>query len=208
MESGLLAPTLAMNNLELNSPEASRNRRITELFRKYQSQLRQFIKRRVTSAEESEDILQDVFYQLIKVDFDEDTVEKASSWLYTVTRNLIIDRHRKQREEEMPCFRESDEEGAFVREVANLMFDEEASPETDMLRAVVWEELEEALCELPEEQRVVFEMTELQGIPFREIADSTGIALNTLISRKRYAVMYLRQRLYTVYQELIYDAET
>lgn len=208
MKSVLPTPILAMNSLELNSPEASRNRRITELFRKYQSQLRQFIKRRVDSVEEGEDILQDVFYQIIKVDFDEDTVEKASSWLYTVTRNLIIDRHRKQREEEMPYLKESDEEGTFVREVASLMFDEDASPESDMLRAVVWEELEKALCELPEEQRVVFEMIELQGIPFREIADSTGIAINTLISRKRYAVMHLRQRLYTVYQELVYDAET
>jgi len=196
-----------MSSTELSQPESSRNHRITKLFRKYQSQLKRFIDRRVASVEEGEDILQDVFYQMIKVDFDESTVEKASSWLYTVARNLIIDRHRKHKEEEMPYYKDSDEEGCFVKEVATLMFDEDASPETDMLRAVVWEELEKALRELPDEQRVVFEMTELQGIPFREIAESTGITVNTLISRKRYAVMHLRERLYSVYQELVYDAE-
>ena len=103
----------------------------------------------------------------------------------------------------MPYLSGYDEDGTFLKELSELMPDEDQSPEMDYLRAMVWEELENALLELPDEQRTVFELTELEGVPFKEIAESTGIPVNTLISRKRYAVLFLRKRLSSLYDEIL-----
>lgn len=176
---------------------------VAGIFKQYQKQLRAFIGKRVSSKEDGEDILQDVFYQLSKIDLEENPIQKVSSWLYAVARNLIIDRSRKQKEEEMPYRKKPDEDDSFIDELTVLILDEDASPELDYVKALVWEELEIALAELPEEQRVVFELTELQGISFKEISESTGVTVNTLISRKRYAVLHLRKRLSTLYNELL-----
>ena len=121
----------------------------------------------------------------------------------TKTAVKIIDRSRKHREEEMPYLSASEEDGTFLKELAELMPDEDQSPEMDYIRSTVWEELEHALLELPDEQRAVFELTELEGIPFKEISESTGIPVNTLISRKRYAVLFLRKRLYNLYEDIL-----
>ncbi|NDV82982.1 RNA polymerase sigma factor [Bacteroides sp. 51] len=176
---------------------------VAVIFKQYQKQLRSFIGKRVLSKEDGEDILQDVFYQLSKVDLEENPIQKISSWLYAVARNLIIDRSRKQKEEEMPYRKKSEDDGSFIEELTVMILDEDASPEIDYVKALVWEELEIALAELPEEQRVVFELTELQGFSFKEISESTGVTVNTLISRKRYAVLHLRKRLSTLYNELL-----
>jgi len=176
---------------------------VAGIFKQYQKQLRAFIGKRVSSKEDGEDILQDVFYQLSKIDLEENPIQKVSSWLYAVARNLIIDRSRKQKEEEMPYRKKPDEDDSFIDELTVLILDEDASPELDYVKALVWEELAIALAELPEEQRVVFELTELQGISFKEISESTGVTVNTLISRKRYAVLHLRKRLSTLYNELL-----
>lgn len=176
---------------------------VADIFRKYQSQLQRFIARRVDSKEDGEDILQDVFYQLSRIDMVENPIQQVSSWLYAVTRNLIIDRSRKQREEEMPYLNKSDEDGNFIDELTIMLLDEDASPEQDYIKTMIWEQLELALAELPEEQRVVFELTELQGFSFKEISESTGTTINTLISRKRYAVLHLRKRLTELYKELL-----
>jgi RNA polymerase sigma factor (sigma-70 family) len=192
-----------MEHLNKPLPNEERSVRIADIFKKYQAQLRGFIARRVSSKEDSEDILQNVFYQFMKNDQADNPIEQISAWLYSVARNQIIDRSRKHREEEMPYFSGYDEDGTFLKELSELMPDEDQSPEMDYLRAMVWEELENALLELPDEQRTVFELTELEGVPFKEIAESTGIPVNTLISRKRYAVLFLRKRLSSLYDEIL-----
>lgn len=185
------------------STGAERDIRIADIFRKYQAQLKGFIAKRVSSKEDCEDILQNVFYQFMKSDQEDNPIEQIASWLYSVARNQIIDRSRKHREEEMPYLSNNEDDGTFLRELSELMPDEDQSPEMDFIRSTVWEELENALLELPGEQRSVFELTELEGIPFKEIAESTGIPVNTLISRKRYAILFLRKRLYSLYEDIL-----
>lgn len=185
------------------SAGTEQNTRVADIFRKYQAQLRGFIAKRVSSKEDSEDILQNVFYQFMKNDRADDPIEQITAWLYSVARNQIIDRSRKRREEEMPSLSTNEDDGTFLKELSDLMPDEDQSPEMDFIRSTVWEELGHALLELPDEQRTVFELTELEGIPFKEIAESTGIPVNTLISRKRYAVLFLRKRLYNLYEDIL-----
>ena len=174
---------------------------VADIFRKYRHQLQRFIVKRVSSKEDSEDILQDVFYRLSKIDMEENPIQSISSWLYAVARNLIIDRSRKRGEEELFRHPEADDDHSLVEELTQLIFDDEASPELDYAKALVWEELAVALSELPVEQRTVFELTELQGFSFRDISESTGVTVNTLISRKRRAVLHLRKRLAGLYSE-------
>lgn len=181
------------------------NNRVSDLFKKYQSQLKSFISKRVPSKEDCEDILQNVFYQFLKTDREGTVVEQVSAWLYSVARNQIIDRSRKHREEVMSYKQEENPEDGFVKEISELLMDEDQSPEMDLIRSLVWEELEKALTELPEGQKTVFELTELQGFSFKEIAEATDLPVNTLISRKRYAALYLRKRLYNLYIELLED---
>lgn len=178
---------------------------VSDIFKKYKAQLKNYIGKRVNSKEDGEDILQNVFYQLSRIDLIEKPIEQMSAWLYSVANNQIIDRSRKRREEEMPYVKTNDDEELFLSEVTSLMLDKDASPETEYIRSLVWEELDAALAELPEEQRAVFELTELEGFSFKEISEATGITVNTLISRKRYAVLHLRQRLNNLYQELLMD---
>ncbi|MFR5657739.1 MAG: RNA polymerase sigma factor [Butyricimonas faecihominis] len=120
----------------------------------------------------------------------------------TVTRNLIIDRKRKHRERNTASPNRRGET-FILKEVSEYLFDADNSPEKEYMRSLVWEELDKALAELPDEQRIVFELYELQNFSFKEISESSGIPVNTLISRKRYAVLYLRERLYNIYEELL-----
>lgn len=192
-----------MSNKNKNAG-SSKSQHISDIFKQYQSPLRGYISKRVSTKEDSEDILQNVFYQLSKIDLETNPIEQISGWLYSVARNQIIDRSRKHKEEEMPYYTNSDDETSFIKEVTNVLLDND-SPETTLLKSVIWEELELALSELPDNQRDVFELTELEGFSFKEIAESTGITVNTLISRKRYAVLHLRKRLYNIYIELLED---
>lgn len=184
----------------MSNDEPSKSK-ISDVFKKYQAQLKGYINKRVTSKEDGEDILQNVFYQLLK---SENPIEEMTAWLYAVTRNQIIDLKRKRKEEEMPTIAVDDSNEVFLSEISNFLFDdEESSPEDVYLRSLVWSELEIALAELPEEQKEVFELTELKGIPFKEISQSMDIPVNTLISRKRYAVLHLRLRLKSLYEDLL-----
>lgn len=177
---------------------------VTDIVKSYQAQLKGYIAKRVNGQEDREDILQEVFYQLSKVDLEENPIEQISAWLYSVARSKIIDRSRKKKELSLTVQGDSsNDEDGFVAELTDLLFDEDSSPETAYLKSLVWVELEDALSELPQEQRTVFELTELEGFSFNEIAQSTGIAVNTLISRKHYAVKYLRKRLSGIYNDFI-----
>lgn len=150
------------------------------------------------SREDAEDILQDVFYQLVTSYSVTEPIEKLTAWLFTVARNKIIDWYRKQKPAALTS--DADEEGApFTLE--DILFDPTEDPDEVYARSVVWTELADALDELPEAQRSVFVMHELEGRSFKEIAKMTGEPINTLLSRKRYAVLFLREKLQELYDE-------
>ena len=179
---------------------AERNRNITNTIKTMSKRLLGFIKQRVSSNEDAEDILQDVFYQFAG---NTEPIEQATAWLYKVARNKITDSYRKKK---LPLA--EDVLGGADAESDNfewkeLLFPDDNNPETAFLRNLFWENLQDALDELPAEQRSVFIQNEMEGIPFKDIAESTGISIATLISRKRYAVLHLRERLLVFKNELL-----
>lgn len=176
---------------------------IAEIYRTHEAGLRGFVSKRVAIKEDVEDILQNVFYSLSRVDFEEDHIEYITSWLYSVARNQITDRWRKHSTEPMPTLKGKGDDDDYITDISELLAGDSGDPETDFLRSVVWDELEAALGELPAEQRSVFEMTELEGFSFKDISESTGIPVNTLLSRKRYAVLHLRECLREIYKEIL-----
>lgn len=174
-----------------------------EVFERYRRQLRAFISRHVSSTEEGEDILQEVFLRFIQTD-TVNPISQIAAWLFRTARNRIIDHRRKFREERMPQFRDEDDSG-LISEITALLADDSRSPEMEYLRALVWEELTKALDELPAAQRDIFELTEMEGFSFRELAEDTGIPIATLLSRKHYAVKFLRGRLAEIYEAFLTD---
>ena len=179
---------------------ADRKRNITQVITDYSKRLMGFIRKRVNNEADAEDILQDVFYQFIG---NTQPIEQMTAWLFTVARNKIIDRQRKKRPEALEDLfgEEEGEEGGL--NWTEFLFDASDNPEKDYLRTLFWEELNNALSELPEEQRQVFILNELEGVPFKDIAERTGETVNTLLSRKRYAVLHLRNRLSVLKDELL-----
>ncbi|MFT3739690.1 MAG: sigma-70 family RNA polymerase sigma factor [Breznakibacter sp.] len=178
-------------------------RHITEIVKLFGNRLRGFIRKRVNSAEDAEDILQDVFYQLAEADYMMKPIEQMSAWLYTVARNRITDWYRKKKAEPISEFYPDDEEDDMMMEMNNILASTDNSPDTEYLRSLIWKEMETALAELPEEQCNAFVLNELEGMSFKEIAQMTDEIETTLISRKRYAVLHLRKRLHELYEELI-----
>ncbi len=179
---------------------------VTRVIAEHRPILKNFIRKRVSNTEDADDILQDVFYQLVKAyDQSVNPIKQVSAWLFRVARNLIINKETKMHEEEMPTYR-NDEGEDVLKDFSEILFGSEASPspETEYLRSLVWTELEDALAELPDEQREMFELTELEGLPVKEISEATGVPVNTLLSRKRYAVLHLRKRLASLYEAIIY----
>jgi len=181
---------------------------VGQLIVEHRPKLKAFIRKRVSNSDDADDILQDVFYQLVKtVENSMNPIEQVSAWLYKVARNLIINKGTKKREEEMPVYRNENSDDEMLNDISEILFGSEtsASPETEYLRSLVWTELENALAELPPEQREIFELTELEGIPVKEISETAGVSVNTLLSRKHYAVKHLRKRLAGLYNDIIYD---
>ncbi len=176
----------------------SRGKHITEVINTYSKRLMGFIRKRVSSEADAEDILQDVFYQFIG---NTTPIEQLTSWLFTVTRNKITDKQRKKKPELLEDLYASDSDEGF--EWSDLFFDDENNPESEYMRSLFWDALYTALNELPAPQRDAFVLNEIEGIPFKEIAEQTGDTINTLISRKRYAVLHLRERLGTLKNELL-----
>lgn len=179
---------------------AERNNNISNTIKSISQRLFGFIKQRVASAEDAEDILQDVFYQFAG---NTQQIEQASAWLYKVARNKITDNYRKQKlplADDVLYSSETDDDGFNWRE---MLLPADSNPETEYLRNLFWEELQSALDELPEEQRSVFLQNEIEGIAFKDIAVLSGESVATLISRKRYAVLHLRERLRVLKDELL-----
>jgi RNA polymerase sigma factor (sigma-70 family) len=171
---------------------------VERAFRSERRRLLDFIRRRVRTDEDAEDILQDVFYQLLTGYSVTDPIEKLTSWLFTVARNKVIDWYRKRKPEALPQATEDPEVPLNLEEI---LYDATQNPDDLFMRSLVWRELADALEMLPEKQRDVFVMHELEGKSFREIAELTGEPINTLLSRKRYAVLLLREKLQELYNE-------
>jgi RNA polymerase sigma factor (sigma-70 family) len=180
---------------------SSTGKNIASVISRFGKRLLGFIRQRVGNEADAEDILQDVWYQLTTT-VDTEPIEQISGWLFAVARNKIIDRYRKRQPESLD-FQQKDGEDAAGPDLTGILLDDSQNPESANLRTLFWKTLQEALDELPEEQRTVFVWNELEGIPFKKIATMTGENVNTLISRKRYAVLYLRERLLTLYHEII-----
>ncbi len=180
---------------------AQQEQRISEAIEREQPRLRNFIRRRVADPRDAEDILQEVFYELIEAYRMMKPIEQAGAWMFRVARNRIIDLFRKKRPETSTSepVALSDDGEALLWE--DLLPSPDAGPEAAYARSVLLEELEDAVDELPEEQRDVFVAHEFEGRSFKELAAETGVNVNTLLSRKRYAVLHLRQRLQAVYDE-------
>lgn len=177
---------------------AEQDKRITETISRERGRLRNFIRRRVPDANEAEDILQDVFFEYVEAYRLPEPIEQVGAWLFRVARNRIVDRFRKKREVQLPELSGEADDEHWLEEV---LPSPDAGPEAAYARGVLLEELYVALEELPKEQRDVFIAHELDGRSFKELAADSGASVNTLLARKRYAVLHLRARLQTIYDE-------
>jgi RNA polymerase sigma factor (sigma-70 family) len=179
---------------------AQQDQQISEAISREQSRLRNFIRKRVADQGDAEDILQEVFYELVELYRMMKPVEQVTAWMFRVARNRITDLFRKKKREGLRNEPAVTEDGE-VRWLEELLPSPDAGPEEAYARSVLAEELDDALDELPDEQRDVFIAHELLGYSFKELAAQSGISLNTLLSRKHYAVLHLRQRLQAIYDE-------
>ena len=183
------------------------DQRISDVVKREQSRLRNFIRRRVPDPRDAEDILQDVFYELVEANRMLMPIEHVTGWLFRVARNRITDLFRKKKPEsfsDAALADDGEDDGELLQlRVEDLLPSPDAGPEALYVSNVILDELELALDELPEEQRAVFVAHELEGESFKEIAAETGVSVNTLLSRKRYAVLHLRQRLQSIYEEFM-----
>lgn len=175
---------------------------IADVVTREQSRLRSFIRRRVPDPRDAEDILQEVFSELVEANQLLMPIEHVTGWLFRVARNRITDLFRKKRPEPLGEIAVSVEDDEWLR-VEDLLPSPDAGPDALYARAALLDEFEAALDELPAEQRAVFVAHELEGRSFKELAAATGVSINTLLSRKRYAVLQLRERLRVVYDEFI-----
>jgi RNA polymerase sigma factor (sigma-70 family) len=179
---------------------AQQDQQISEAISRDESRLRNFIRKRVADQGDAEDVLQDVFYELVELYRMMKPVEQVTAWMFRVARNRITDLFRRKQREGFKNEPAATEDGE-VRWLEDLLPSPDAGPEAAYARSVLAEELDDALDELPDEQREVFIAHELMGYSFKELAQQSGIRVNTLLSRKHYAVLHLRQRLQAIYEE-------
>jgi RNA polymerase sigma factor (sigma-70 family) len=178
------------------------DRQISEVVRREQSRLRNFIRRRVPDPLDAEDILQDVFYELVEANRLLMPIEHITGWLFRVARNRVTDLFRKKRPAPFADVDVIDDDGELLQ-IEDLLPSPEAGPDAIYARGVLLDELAMAIEELPPEQREVFIAHELEGRGFKEMAEDTGVSINTLLSRKRYAVLRLRERLQNIHDEFM-----
>jgi RNA polymerase sigma factor (sigma-70 family) len=181
----------------------SQNKRLSEEIGRERGRLRNFIRKRVADEAEAEDILQDVFYELVEACRLMRPIEQVSAWMFRVARNRIIDFFRKKKPVSLSDARAPDEESNAAPALEEMLPSPDAGPEALYARSVLLEELEAALEELPQEQRDVFIAHEIEGRSFKDISAKTGVSVNTLLSRKHYAVLHLRERLQSIHDELL-----
>ncbi|MDR1400676.1 MAG: sigma-70 family RNA polymerase sigma factor [Treponema sp.] len=176
---------------------------VAEVFNTYRHRLLKFIRSRTRFIEDAEDILQDVFYQFAQANELARPIEQTAAWLYRAARNRIIDKSRKKQDEPLPMV-DDEKSGEYIfEEIADIIYGEDATPETEYLRSLILDEIKSALEELPEDQRVVFELTEIAGFSVKEVAEKTAVPVNTVLSRKHYAVKRLRKQLAELYSDVV-----
>jgi RNA polymerase sigma factor (sigma-70 family) len=179
---------------------SEQDRRISELVAKQGARLRNFIRKRVPNEADVEDLLQEVFYELVEANRLLMPIEYVTGWLFQVARNRITDLFRKKKPETFSDAAVLDEDGELLR-IEDLLPSPDAGPEAVYVRNEMLQELELALSELPEEQRQIFLAHEFEGRSFKELSQESGVSINTLLSRKRYAMLHLRERLRSVHDE-------
>ena len=179
---------------------SEQDRRISEVVSKQGARLRNFIRKRVPNEADVEDLLQEVFYELVEANRLLMPIEYVTGWLFQVARNRITDLFRKKKPETFSDAAVVDEEGELLR-IEDLLPSPDAGPEAVYVRNEMLQELELALSELPQEQRQIFLAHEFEGRSFKELSQESGVSINTLLSRKRYAMLHLRERLRSVYDE-------
>ncbi len=177
------------------------DQRISEVVQRERSRLLNFIRRHAPDPDDAEDILQDVFYRLVEANRLLMPIEHVTGWLFRVARNRITDLFRKKEPENFSDIDVGDEDGLSFE---NLLPSPDAGPDALYVRNLLLEELKQAIAALPKEQREVFIAQELEGRSFKEISERTGVSINTLLARKRYALLRLRERLRRVYEEFSY----
>jgi RNA polymerase sigma factor (sigma-70 family) len=180
---------------------AEQDQRISEAINREGNRLRNFIRRRVADREDAEDVLQDVFYELVEAYRLMKPVEQVTAWLFRVARNRITDLFRRKSREGLRSQPPAATETGETLQLEDLLPSPDAGPDVAFARSVLLEELDAALDELPDEQREVFIAHVLMGYSFKELAAETGVSVNTLLSRKHYAVLYLRERLQAIHDE-------
>lgn len=176
---------------------------IEELFKNDRKKFLSFIRQRVRSQEEAEDILQDVFTNVLAASRNvQRPIENIASWVFTAVRNRIIDNYRKKRAETFSELQTPGQADEGMDSFENFLGDITTSPENSLIRKTIWEAVQDGLQGLPDEQRDVFIKNEFEGISFREMSEETGVNINTLLARKRYAVIHLRGHLKELYNSL------
>ncbi len=190
-----------MNEALIDGMAHERDQRIAEAVKREGSRLKNFIRRRVPDERDAEDILQEVFYELVEADRMMKPIEQLSGWLYRVARNRITDLFRQKRPEALANDAAANDAEGESQRIEDLLPSPDAGPEAAYARTVLIEELDAALNELPEEQRQAFVAHEIEGQSFKELAEATGVSVNTLILRKHRAVVHLRERLEAIYDE-------
>jgi RNA polymerase sigma factor (sigma-70 family) len=198
MKDSAFAEASVQKAASLERMVREQNLRISQVVKREQSRLRHFIRRRVPDPRDAEDILQDVFYELVEANRMLMPIEHVTGWLFRVARNRITDLFRKKKPVSLSASVTDHEEWL---QLEDLLPSPDAGPEALYARNVLLDELELAIAELPEEQREVFVAHELEGRSFKEMAAESGVSVNTLLSRKRYAVLHLRARLQSIYDE-------
>jgi RNA polymerase sigma factor (sigma-70 family) len=190
-----------MNEVLIDGMAHERDQRISEAVKREGARLKNFIRRRVPDERDAEDILQEVFYELVEADRMMKPIEQLSGWLYRVARNRITDLFRKKRPEAPASDPAANDAEGESQRIEDLLPSPDAGPEAAYARTVLIEELDAALNELPEEQRQAFVAHEIEGQSFKELAEATGVNVNTMILRKHRAVVHLRERLEAIYDE-------
>ncbi len=178
-------------------------KQLEQLFKSDRKKFLGFIRQRVRSQEEAEDILQDVFTNVLAASANvQKPIENIASWVFTAVRNRIIDSYRKKRAETFSDLQGPGQSDELADAFENFIGDNSSNPEIDLMRKTIWDSVQEGLAELPEEQREVFVKNEFEGISFRQMSEESGVNINTLLARKRYAVLHLRRQLKDLYSSI------
>ena len=175
---------------------------IVNVFTEYKGKLVSFVRKHLANVDDAEDIVQDIFYQIIRINDTAKPIEQTAAWLFRVAKNMIINYKKKKRPISFSAMVSIDgDDDDDLSDFIDIISANETTPETEILHSFVWEEIENALDELPEAQRDIFIQTEFLDMPIKEISQKTNIPVNTLLSRKHYAVVHLRKKLKELYSD-------